>query len=137
MAIPAFLGNGVLLGYGASSGGSFTSFAEIRDFTPPKLEVADVKNTNHDTAGVTHSYQPGWIEPGSLELKLVYAGAQHNTLTGFLRTIQWYKITYPNGGTEIFQGYIKAIGRTCPIEDIMETEVTIKLMTKPIAVAGS
>jgi hypothetical protein len=125
------IGEGTTLGYSAVPATTYTTVGDVFDVSFPDLTVADVKDTNYDTASHMHSYIAGWIEGGVVTFQVSYSKAEHATLEAFVRVKKTWKITLPDGGNYIWVGYINKMGGAIPNEDRMTVSFSIKICTLP------
>lgn len=135
----AIIGYGTTLGYATTQGGSYTAITLVTDLNKPKVSVTDVNVSSLLSTSAAKEFIPGMIEGGEPSFKLLFDKTQEAALYALLRTTYWWKITLADSGsTWVWQGHIKEFGGDAvPMDDKVETSVTIKVTGKPVFTAGS
>lgn len=137
------IGYGATIGYGDTLDGSYSDLADVTDIVPPKIEVNKVDKTTHSSASYAREMHPGLITAGEATFKLLFDRANETTLYGLIRTTKYWRIQFPleTGETTASKyrcaGFICGIQPAVPIDDKMETEVTICWTGKPVFTSGS
>ena len=131
------LGNGVKVGYSASSPVSFTTITNLLNVTVPKLVADRVEKTTHGTGGF-HRFLSGLLDvnPMSLELLTDHGAASHLGLSSLNRSKAsvWWRIEIPVSRdlstTQYraieFEGSVSEFSFDTPIADVQKTMVTIQ-----------
>lgn len=122
-ATAGIIGAGVTLGYSATSGGSYTSVAEILEITPPNPTAEKIDFSHAESPGLVKEYKAGFIEAGECALTINFNKTQYNTLDGLRGTAKYWKITLSDLSTIIFPGFIMSL--TPPID--VKGKVTAKV----------
>lgn len=121
---------GATLAYGDATN-SFTTLSETVDINFDGLTVNKTKFTHLNSDNATHEYKPGLGDPGSIACTMNYTKTAYNTLVGFYRTVKYWKITAPDGGNMIVQGFIDKLPINVPEDDRLTTAFSIALVAKP------
>ncbi|MBL3580648.1 phage tail tube protein [Rhodovulum visakhapatnamense] len=111
--------------------GTFEELAEVNEVTPPNQQADDIDVTHQKSPNKTREYIAGMIEPGEMTLSLnwIPGGSTDMTIqalkvSGARRQM---RITWPNGITWTFTGYIKGFEPSSQLGDKMTGTVTIKV----------
>lgn len=141
------------LGYGtqffiADADGNFSldKLGQIKDVPFPEWECDDIDITNQDSPDATKEYLSGFSDGGELEIEMVFKSAEFARLDTFYRQKRnmriclperdsvdaTYEGTPPSSTPRIdFEGYIKKIGGSSPVEEAIMATITIKVSSKP------
>lgn len=120
-------GFGTGLGYGALLAGPFTPLTEVVDVDAPEEDVSDISTTHMKSAGKVKTYRSGLIEPGEAKVTINMDKTEYGTLRGFRGVTKFWQVLYADGSAEVFQGYIKKIGKKTPIDGINTVELQFKV----------
>ncbi len=129
----AALGYGVKLKLGdnATPTEGFADIAEIKDLSDSDdIELRDV--TNHQSPGKRREYIGGLIDGGEIPLTLNYlpTNATQNRITGLqalLGQTRNFRLEEPGNTTGYqFAAVIQSVGKSYPVDDVMELNVTLK-----------
>jgi hypothetical protein len=114
-----------------TSPGVYFELKEVKDVTPPNLQVDDVDVTHYQSPGRTREYIAGFIEGGeaACTMNRVPGSATEDLIlllqsTG-ARTL--VKVTWPNGIIWTFRGHVKGYETTSPVDGVMEATATWKV----------
>jgi hypothetical protein len=124
-------GYGTSIGYADTAEGSYTTLADVVDITPPEEEVDDIETTTHSSTNKVRTYQGGLIEPGETDVVIQFDKTIYGTLRGLRGAKKFWKITIPDGSTQVFAGYIKKIGPETPLDDIVTVNLTMMVAGDP------
>lgn len=127
-----------LLGYGTAFAihdgadpGAFDTIAEVMDIKPPNQQTADVKVTHYASPNGMEEYIGGLTDPGeaTFGINWIPNDATDQIILGLKASKEKrdMKITWPNGTTWTFNGYIKGFEPAAPIEDRMTATVTVRV----------
>lgn len=114
-------------------GGSvtFTEIGELRDTTPPALSRNEIELTNHNDED--DSYIVGIRRHGTMNVNINFVprNATHDHLTGLQKawfdgTRDIYKLTYPDGTSWLFSGFVTNVGPSAPVDDRLSADVNIR-----------
>lgn len=101
------------------SGGSvYVDIGELVEFTPQKRSAQDVKDSHLASPGATHTYQPGFLEPGEISFRINFKKTDYATLDSHYkgRAKRNYRVRYNDGTTAttgsnmVGEGYVKELG---------------------------
>jgi hypothetical protein len=103
---------------------SFTGFtADIIGLTPPTTTVDDLETTHMGTTGY-RTYIAGVLkEGGALEAEILWDPDVEPPF-GVIDTLT---LTFSDGGTLVFDGYINSESPSAPIRELMKATVSIKV----------
>jgi hypothetical protein len=109
-----------------------TAIAELRDITPPPLTRKPIETTMHNSDD--DSYVVGIRRKGELQFTLGFlpsGEATHNAVAGLMKA--WadgskdlYQITFPDGATWLFSGFVSNIAPKAPVDGGLEASVSIR-----------
>ena len=110
---------------------NFVNIAELRDITGPDHNRNPIELTNHNKED--DEWIVGIRRKGDLQFNLNFVpfGATHNHRTGLIKawedgTRDIYRITYPDGSTWTFSGFVTNVGAAMPVDDRLSSDVTIR-----------
>jgi predicted secreted protein len=130
-------GRTATVGYGDTSNGTFTALTTVIDINPPGVTVGAIDTTHHTSTSEYKERIAGWKDMGPFALKLQYDKTQHGTLSGLLGTMKYWKVTFPDASTLVFQGFITKIDLSSPLEGIIESDIEITTTGVPTFTAGA
>ncbi len=117
---------------------TWTPLAQIEAISAPDLDAADIKVSHMASPNQAEEYDPGWAESGEVTLELQFVKAQQTSLYSLFRVKKGWQITYQDGSTLKFNGYIKRVGAPQPDrEGIVKTSATIKVSGLPLFTAAA
>jgi Lambda phage tail tube protein, TTP len=137
-------GYGTRLGYGGATEGPFTQFAAVTSITPPTLEANDIETTHLTTPDEMRAYIPGIGENSDLEATIQFKKDLATTVYGLFRDntkafeIEFADYPHPSGSRLRLPlgSYIKSVGAEIDEEELTTLNITVKVVGKPIFVAG-
>ena len=116
------------------NGGSYTTVAYVRDISGPSFSMDTVETSSHGSSGGWRTFVPGLIDGGEVSLDLLFdpSEATHMNSTGLLseltgRTIEGFKIIWPDSITFTFNGLVTGFEPGAPFEDALTGSATIKV----------
>jgi predicted secreted protein len=127
-----------MIGYGsifevetAAGSGVFTALAEVYSAVAPSIEVDDIDVTNFDSPQRSREFIAGLSDRGMASAEMNYVA--NSATDQFIRT--WHsngetrdcKITYPNGASVNFSGYVKTYTTNIPVDDRITASFEIKV----------
>jgi hypothetical protein len=124
-ATVATIGFGMTLGYCATSNGSYTTLVDLIEIKPAGLKVGVADATHHASPNAAMESAPGLIDFEPLDFKISWTKTAQPAMTALLRLSRYWKVTYPDGSTDVFPGFIIEIAAATPIKERMETHVKI------------
>lgn len=137
------IGYGIAIAHCTTSGGSYTTFAELLSLTPPPVTGAQVKVARSDNAAAIIEKIPGWVDIGDAELELTYVAGGGAAIYALNMTPLYFKVTYPLvgaqsvGDTELWNGFICDISRQTPLQGAMTVKVKVAVNGAITFTAGS
>jgi hypothetical protein len=122
--------------FGKLVGTVFTPFAELTEMTPPGISRDSVDFTHFGSPDFFREFKPGLSDGG--EMPITY-----NLVPGLLddaviathlnaRTVETWRIVFPNGAKFDFKGFATAHERATPMDDKMTGSATFKVTGKPV-----
>lgn len=116
---------------------TWTDIAKITDLKPPKPQADDIETSNMDSPGTDtgkpwKEFTAGWAEAGEVEVTIQFERAQNATVYGLFRQDKGFRITFVDGSTWHFSGYIKSFGDEVDRAKIVTTAVQIKVSGEPV-----
>ena len=114
-----------------TSPGQYFSLLEVKDVTPPNLQVNDVEVTHYLSPGRTREYIAGFIEGGDAAVTMNRVpGSPTEDLILLLQNTGskvHVKVTWPNNIIWTFLGHVKGYETTSPVDGVMEATATFKV----------
>ncbi|MCG7520849.1 phage tail tube protein [Ruegeria sp. Ofav3-42] len=111
--------------------GAFQDIAEVMEITPPNEQSDDVEATHYKSPGKKREYIQGLTDPGEMTFGInwIPSDATDTIIQGLKASGEKrdHRITWPNGVTWTFNGYIKGFEPTAPIDDRMTATVTVRV----------
>ena len=115
-------------------GGTYTTVAYVQNISGPSFSMDTVETSNHSSTSGWRTFVPGLIDGGEVTLDLLFdpsAATQMNS-TGLLseltgRTIEGFRIIWPNLVEFAFDGLVTAFEPGAPFEDALTGSATIKV----------
>ncbi len=115
----------------SEDGTTYTRIGKIMELNAPEQSRASSEKTYLDNSDNYKSFEPGMIDPGEMTISLEYDpdDAAQNLLKNDFNTKSnfYYKITYPDGSHDTFQGHITAWGKAVPKEETIQRNITFKV----------
>ncbi|WP_404713196.1 phage tail tube protein [Sphingomonas sp. MMS24-J13] len=110
---------------------TYVPLAEVTELAPPELSRDAPDFTHFGSPAFTREYKPGLTDPGecTLSYALVPGLTDDLVITTHLaaRTVDGWRITFPNGATLDFNGFATKHGRATPMDEKMVGSVTFKV----------
>lgn len=119
---------------------SWTRLAKIKELTPGELSAASEDDTYLDDPDADWSQTTqGEKSAGETNLTLAWKPGD----TGQQQLVEWfhsgvvlyYKIVYPNGGIDLFRGWVSALGKTIPAKEVMTRTIRVSNTGRPPVLA--
>lgn len=108
---------------------TYTELAEVYEITPPSSTIAKVQVTHMKSPGRRHEYIPGLTENGAASLQMNYVpGSASDLRLEALRAsgqVVSMRITYPNGVTVTFDGFVEEYTPAVPVDDRLTATVSL------------
>jgi len=109
----------------------FEDIGELREITAPALTRNNIELTNHNNAD--DEYIVGIRRHGELTFNVNFVPrlGSHDHLTGLQKkwfdgTRDIYKLTYPDGTSWLFSGFVSNVGASAPVDDRLSADITIR-----------
>jgi predicted secreted protein len=132
------------VGYGSvmvvcstSDGIAENKVAFVRSISGPGVSGNDIDTTTLDSSSNYRTFVAGLLDPGEVTAALVYdpTDASHKRLARYMknRITANFKICEVSTGGSVssFTGYIKAMSREIPMDDVITCDVTFKVSGLP------
>lgn len=121
---------------GALGTGSFTNFAKVTDINGVSVEAEDIETSNMDSPVGSDGkpwkeYTAGWASAGDVDLKLQFDKTDAGAVYGLFRADKTFQVTFVDGSTWTFNGYMKKHGQEVEREKLVTTTVTFKISGEP------
>lgn len=124
----ASIGYGSFFHISRDNEATWTELAEIFDITPPNDTVDEVDATHMQSPNRTREFIPGLIDPGeaSFEMNFIPGSASDLLITEIKSAGERVKcrVTFPNGVTWKFSGWVSGYEAAVPTDDKMTASVT-------------
>jgi hypothetical protein len=124
----ASIGYGSFFHISRDSEVTWLALAEVFDITPPNDTVDEVDATHMQSPNRTREFTPGLIDPGeaSFEMNFVPGSASDLLIAEIKAGGERVKcrVTYPNGVTWKFSGWVSGYEPAVPTDDKMTATVT-------------
>jgi hypothetical protein len=127
----AIIGLGTTLGYAAvdandAPSGAYTVLASIIDAEPPEQTVGKADGTNYSSPDDAEEYIPGLIAGGEAKFTLFYKTASAAIIQGLLRQTKAWQITFPDGHTYTWVGWLSKLGTKIPVKEGIKQECSLQ-----------
>ncbi len=109
-----------------------TEIGELHDITPPPLTRNTIEMTTQNSSD--DSYVVGIRRKGELAFNVGFlpsGDASHNSMTGLVKA--WndgskdlYLITFPDGSTWQFSGFVTNVAPTAPVDGGLEAAISVR-----------
>lgn len=144
------LGHGTTITFGTSA---FT--ATLTNLSGPNMSIDDVDVSHMGTTLRVKEYTPGMLEPGEISCDVLFDPSQLKDAPPFSDnyiasgwsnaasetesiTIQWPPAAGETTGAKtVFDGYIKSIEPTTPLDGVVTASMTVKVSGIPVFTAAS
>lgn len=124
------IGKGTTFGMETTAGsGTYTVLAEVFEISPPTETVDAIDYTHMTSPDFTREFGPGLIDPGeaTIALNFIPGNTSEAQLRAAMREVRGCQVTFPNGATWTFDGFITSIGAETPMADKMVHRTTFKV----------
>lgn len=132
------------LGYGSvlivcstSDGTTENNIGYVRNISGPGVSGNDIDTTTLDSSSNYRTFTPGLLDPGEVSFQVVYATtlATHKRLARIMggRISSNWKVIHASsaGAASSFSGYVKAMSREIPMDDLITCDFTVKVSGIP------
>lgn len=117
-----------------SSGGGYTTIAQVFDISGPEIEYPQVKITNNSSPlnPASQEYIQGLLDGGVVSFKLyVPTNASEVAALYALQGTYTWKLTWPQGSVWTFSAFIRKFKAVENTEKAVEFEMELKLSGLP------
>jgi hypothetical protein len=118
-----------------------TAIEEVRDISGLEFSTDEVDVTNHDSPGFGEEVLPTIKRWGSISFPMNAvpgAAGQEALYTAWAaRTTPAFVVTYTNGVTATFPGFVNSFGLSAAVTDINMVDVSIRPTEQPVLDWGS
>ena len=133
---------GSTLGYGTSSGGTFTAIANITKISGPKTKADAIDVSSMDSPSNYREKLAGLLDAGTLTLDINFddLNAGHQTTLSNLGVSQYFQLTFPAHTTAskmVFAGFISETNIDLPDDNKMTDQITITVSGPITFTAGT
>ena len=115
----------------APGSGVFVELEEVFDVTPPEVTVGQAQATHYQSPGRAHEYIPAISDNGTASAEMNFIpGSPTDLRLQSLKaaaTVLAMRITYPNGVTVTFDGFVATYSAGVPLEDRMTATAGFKV----------
>jgi hypothetical protein len=115
---------------------AYTDLAEVVDISPPELSRDSVQFTHMKSPDGHHEFKPGLSDAGEVTItyNLIPGEADDDVIADHLasRSVDDWRITFPNEAKLAFRGFATNHGRATPMGDKMTGSATFKVTGKPV-----
>jgi hypothetical protein len=119
---------GIAMVHGTAGGTPATAFAGIKSIAGlPELNADEFETSRQDQASAIKEFAAGMADSGVLKLMLGFVKANVTTLYTNFRVLKSWKLTFVDGSTLQFDGWIKRIGKVAPNNDEVAVGVDIRV----------
>ncbi|SEI10094.1 phage tail tube protein [Paracoccus alkenifer] len=126
----------------APGAGIYVELEEVYEITPPASTISKVDVTSFKSPGRRREFIPGLTENGAASLNMNFVpGSPSDLRIEALRAsgeVLSMRITYPNGVTVTFDGFVEEYTPAVPVDDRMTAAVSLSvtgeiLIANPVA----
>lgn len=126
---------GMTTTFGKVVGTVYTPFAEVTEISLPELARDSIDFTHMTSPDGAREFKPGLSDHGEVGIvyNLIPGVADDAAIRTHLatRTVDTWRIVFPNGAKLDFRGFATAHGGAVPMEDKMTGSATFKVSGKP------
>jgi len=116
-----------------------SSVSTVTSLSPPAIEYGDINTTHYGLSDDFRTFEAGLADPGECVVGVEYDDTEFAALYDIAGESKDWVITFPDGSSITFSGYIKGMPLEVPDADddeIMRLEFTIKVSGKPTFIEG-
>lgn len=136
-----FLGFGCDFQLSTNGGSTYASVGSVVDITVAGFKAGDVQTTSIQLTTPWHTFQAKLGDGGVIKFKLIYQKTQYQTILNNFRVNNLFKLIFSDvnvtASTLVISGYINEIPITLPLEDMIVTEVSVKVSGQPVFTPGT
>lgn len=126
-----------VFGYKSILASSTGEVGQVKSIGGPSAAFGDVDTTTLDSSTNYRTFVPGLGDPGEVTLALVYDPtlASHRMLARAAQNRTEKAWTFYHGSstgdTDVFNAFVKSVGRETPLDNLITADVTLKVTGKP------
>ncbi|MFE3839478.1 phage tail tube protein [Pseudogemmobacter sonorensis] len=124
----------------ATAGADFVELAEVFEITPPSSTVSEVEVTHFRSSGRRREFIAGLTDSGtaSLQMNFVPGSVSDQRILALRESgdVLPMRITYPNGVTVTFDGFIQEYTPAIPLDDRLTATVNIRVTGDVVIAEG-
>jgi hypothetical protein len=134
----AVKGHSVEIAHSETSGGTYTKIANLVDLDMASLlQAEDIDVSHMESVDQIEETEPGWAAGQEFTATWQYAKAVNATVYALFRQKKFWKVTFSDGSTWVFPGYLKDFGNTVERKGIITLSLTMKIAGAPTFTAGT
>ena len=131
MGADAISAQGTLIARQVLGAGSFTTIGELHSITVAAVMRNEIDMTAHNDSEETFVMGIRRKQSMTFEIGFVPTLGSHDHRTGLLKAIEdnsrdVYRVTYPEGSTVMFSGYVSQLAVKAPVDGALTADVTIR-----------
>lgn len=131
------LGFGMKLSHSTTLAGTYVDLATLTEVKPFGFKVGKVEATHHDLDTPREASTPGLEDWPEVEATIEWDKTQYPGFSALKRVELFWKITYPDGSTDVFPGYITEVQPATPLKDRMTCAIKIQPQDAATFTAGA
>lgn len=116
---------------------TWTEVAQIVDIGPPEIEADDIEVSNMTSPEQFKQFDPGWADAGEVEMTIQYTKEAATSLYALFRIPKGFKMTFEDGSSWGFSGYVKKLGGEIDREGVITNTIGVKISGKPAFTAAA
>ncbi|MEM8873669.1 MAG: phage tail tube protein [Planctomycetota bacterium] len=115
----------------AALSASYTPFTKLESYTAPEQDVEETETRTHQSPDQYAEPSQDWKTNGELTAVIRYRKDEYAALLAALAVDKAWKVTYSDGTTDEYWGYLKKCRPTTPTSGPMNVEITVRCKGKP------
>jgi len=130
-------------GYGMSisydDGGGMEEFAQVVNIPFPEVNTDEVERTHLQSPDRYREFVKGWRDGGEIQIDLRFTEASYAAALALAELDDNidFQIDFPSGASIEFEGFVKVVGGSKQLEDVIAFQITIRVSGKPTFTASS
>lgn len=130
-------GYGAKAYYGAADPAA-TEFADVVSIEPNSVEVEEIDISTMQSTDQWREFCASWKVGGELSVTMHFEKVNTTALYALIGVDdQWFLYEFADGSKFGFQGFIKGYTDAVPIDDKIETTLTMRIDGKPVYTAAA
>ena len=122
------------VGYGSTFSydtAGYVAVAEVISISGPNITTDDIEFSSMDSDDGFKESKPGLSDGGDVTITVIFNDTILTTVWGYIRTAKNYRITWSDGSTWTFAGYLKDLSNEASYDGKVEWSMTFKVNGKP------